>query len=156
MTRRIDPANYENFFASVAIGTGAAISMFHTDGTLLARYPHVDQLVGQKFKSAPLLQRVLSHGGPQTLRVHSPVDNTDRLGSAAQLSRFPIIVIATNTVSAALADWRAQTKFLVDRRRTVGIGDRADPVPDHPADHPAEPRRAAAAGSGTAAGSTPR
>ena len=113
MTRRIDPANYERFFASVAMGMGAAISMFHADGTLVARYPHVDQLVGQKFKSAPLLQRVVNQGGQQTLRVRSPVDNMDRLGSAAQLSRFPIIVVATNTVSAALDDWRAQTRFLV-------------------------------------------
>jgi diguanylate cyclase (GGDEF)-like protein/PAS domain S-box-containing protein len=113
MTRRIDPANYERFFASVAMGAGAAISMFHTDGTLMARYPHVDQMVGQKFKSAPLLERVLSKGGQQTLRVRSPVDNTDRLGSAARLSRFPIVVIATNSVSAALEDWREQTRFLV-------------------------------------------
>jgi diguanylate cyclase (GGDEF)-like protein/PAS domain S-box-containing protein len=113
MTRRIDPANYEKFFASVAIGMGAAISMFHTDGTLLARYPHADQMIGQKFATAPLLQRVLSQGGQQTLRVQSPVDQMDRLGSAARLNRFPIVVIATNTVNAALADWRAQTRFLV-------------------------------------------
>src|SRR6195952_1419882 len=113
MTRRINPSNYVKFFASVAIGTSAAISMFHADGTLMARYPHADHLVGQKFKSAPLIQRVLSQGGQQTLRVNSPVDNTDRLGSAAPLSRFPIIVVATNTVSAALADWYEQTRFLV-------------------------------------------
>ncbi|MGH6752634.1 MAG: PAS-domain containing protein, partial [Bradyrhizobium sp.] len=113
MTRRINPSNYVKFFASVAIGTSAAVSMFHADGTLLARYPRADHLIGQKFKSAPLLERVLSHGGQQTLRVKSPVDNADRLGSAAQLSRFPIIVVATNSVSAALADWYAQTKFLV-------------------------------------------
>jgi diguanylate cyclase (GGDEF)-like protein/PAS domain S-box-containing protein len=113
MTRRINPANYERFFASIAIGAGAAVSMFHADGTLMARYPHVDQLIGQKFKNAPLVQRVLSHGGQQTLRVQSPVDNMERLGSAAKLSGFPIIVVATNTVSAALADWREQTRFLV-------------------------------------------
>jgi len=113
MTRRIKPSNYEKFFASVAMGTGAAISMFHTDGTLLARYPNADRLIGQKFKSAPLLERVLSEGGQQTLRVQSPVDQTERLGSGAPLSRFPIVVIATNTISAALADWRAQTRFLV-------------------------------------------
>src|SRR5207248_113802 len=97
----------------LALGTGAAISMFHADGTLMARYPHIDHMVGQKFKSAPLLQRVLSQGGQQTLRVNSPIDNMDRLGSAAKLSRFPIVVVATNSISAALADWRAQTKFLV-------------------------------------------
>ena len=87
--------------------------MFHTDGTMLARYPYVEGMVGQKFASAPLLQRVLSEGSKQTLRVQSPVDNMDRLGSAARLSRLPIVVIATNTVSAALADWREQTRFLV-------------------------------------------
>jgi diguanylate cyclase (GGDEF)-like protein/PAS domain S-box-containing protein len=113
MTRRIDPANYEKFFASVAIGMDAAISMFHADGTLLARHPHVDQMIGQKFATAPLLQRVLSQGGLQTLRVQSPVDQMDRLGSAARLSHFPIVVVATNTVSAALADWREQTRLLV-------------------------------------------
>jgi len=113
MTRRIDPSNYMKFFASVAIGTNAAVSMFHADGTLLARYPRADHLIGRKIKSAPLLERVLSRGGQQTLRMQSPIDHTDRLGSAAQLSRFPIIVVATNTVSAALADWYAQTRFLV-------------------------------------------
>jgi len=113
MTRRIDPANYEKFFASVTPGMNAAISMFHADGTLLARYPHAEEMIGQKFSKAPLLERVLSKGGQQTLRVQSPVDNADRLGSAARLSRLPIVVVVTNTVSAALADWREQTRFLV-------------------------------------------
>ena len=66
MARRIDPANYEKFFASVVLGPGAAISMFHGDGTMLARYPHVEELIGRNFKSAPLIQRVLAQGGLQT------------------------------------------------------------------------------------------
>jgi diguanylate cyclase (GGDEF)-like protein/PAS domain S-box-containing protein len=114
MTRRIEPASYEKFFASVAIGMGAAISMFHADGTMLARHPHVDEMIGKKFTRAPLLQRVLNKGGQQTLRIlQSPVDDMDRLGSGAKLSRFPIVVVATNTIAAALSDWRAQTRFLV-------------------------------------------
>jgi diguanylate cyclase (GGDEF)-like protein/PAS domain S-box-containing protein len=113
MARRIDPANFERFFASVALGDGAAISMFHRDGTLLARYPHLDAMIGQKFKSAALLNRALSEGGRQSSRVRSPVDGQDRLGSAASLSRLPIVVVATTTVSAALADWRAQTRLMI-------------------------------------------
>jgi hypothetical protein len=46
MARRIDPVNFEKFFASVALGEGAAIAMFHRDGTMLARYPHAPQLIG--------------------------------------------------------------------------------------------------------------
>ena len=113
MSRRIDPVNYERFFASLTLGDGAAIAMFHRDGTMLARYPHIDSMIGQKFKNAPLLHRVLTLGGAQTLRITSPVDGQDRLGAAAELSHFPVVVIATNTASAALADWRAQTRFLV-------------------------------------------
>ncbi|WP_430649702.1 EAL domain-containing protein [Bradyrhizobium retamae] len=113
MTRRINPANYEKFFASVALGTGAAISMFHADGTLLARYPRVDALIGQNFSNAPLLQRVRESGSAQTLRVQSPIDQTARLGSAAPLAHYSGVVVATNTVAAALADWREQTRFLL-------------------------------------------
>jgi diguanylate cyclase (GGDEF)-like protein/PAS domain S-box-containing protein len=112
MGRRIDPANFERFFASVALGEGAAISMLHRDGTMLARHPHVESMIGQNFKSAPLLATALGQGA-SSRRVQSPVDGQDRLGSAAQLSRFPIVIIASTTVSAALADWRAQTRFMV-------------------------------------------
>jgi diguanylate cyclase (GGDEF)-like protein/PAS domain S-box-containing protein len=113
MTRRIDPGHYEKFFASVAPGSGAAIAMFHADGTMMARYPRIDELIGQNFAAAPLLRQVLKDGGKRTLRVQSPIDGLDRLGSATMLSHFPGAVVATNTLSAALADWRAQTRLMV-------------------------------------------
>src|SRR5438874_6316691 len=113
MARRIDSANFQNFFASVVLGDGAAISMFHRDGTLLARYPHADAMIGHKLKTAPLLEKVRSEGGLQTLRFESGVDQQDRLGSAAPLGRFPIIVVATSTVAVVLSDWRAQTRSMV-------------------------------------------
>ncbi|QWG23335.1 EAL domain-containing protein [Bradyrhizobium sediminis] len=113
MARRIDPDNFEKFFASVALGKGAAISMFHRDGTMLARYPHIDEMIGQKFKGTPLLNKILTEGGRQTLRLQSPVDGLPRLGSAAALNHLPIVVVATTTVAAALADWREQTRLIV-------------------------------------------
>ncbi|MBO4223129.1 EAL domain-containing protein [Bradyrhizobium neotropicale] len=113
MTRRIDPANYEKFFASVAPGESATIALFHDDGTLLARHPRIDEMIGRNFASAPLMREVLAKGGQHTLRIESPVDGMKRLGSAARLGHFPAVVIATNSIDAALADWRAQTKFLV-------------------------------------------
>jgi diguanylate cyclase (GGDEF)-like protein/PAS domain S-box-containing protein len=113
MVRRIVPVNFEKFLASVALGHGSAIALFHRDGTLLARYPHADAMIGKKLKTAPLLTKVLAEGGRQTLRFQSPVDHQDRLGSAAALSHFPIVVITTTAVSAVLADWREQTRFLV-------------------------------------------
>jgi diguanylate cyclase (GGDEF)-like protein/PAS domain S-box-containing protein len=113
MGRRIDPAKFEKFFATVALGGDAAIAMLHRDGTMLARHPHVESMIGQNFKSGPLFVRALGQDGHPARRVQSPVDGQERLGSAAQLDHFPIVIVASTTVSEALADWRAQTRFMV-------------------------------------------
>jgi diguanylate cyclase (GGDEF)-like protein len=113
VTRAITPASFEKFFASVALGDDAAITMYHGDGTLLARYPHIDEMIGQNFAAGPVHQQILSKADHGTMRLTSPIDGQDRLGSARALSEFPISIIATETVSAALADWREQIRFLV-------------------------------------------
>jgi diguanylate cyclase (GGDEF)-like protein/PAS domain S-box-containing protein len=86
--------------------------MFHRDGTLLVRYPHLDTMIGQNFANGPFF-KLLSNVNQGSLRLTSPIDGQDRLGSARLSKRFPIVVIATTTVSAALADWRAQIRFLI-------------------------------------------
>ncbi|WP_249141035.1 MULTISPECIES: EAL domain-containing protein [Bradyrhizobium] len=113
MVRRIDPDSYQRYFASVALAEGAAISLFDREGKMLARYPHVEELIGKSFKDAPLMRKVLAEGGQHTLRVKSPIDGEERLGSAASLTHFPLVIVATNTMSAALADWRDQTGFMI-------------------------------------------
>jgi len=113
MTRRFDPANYEKFFASVALGKGAAISMFHTDGTMLARHPHVEEMIGRNMRDAPLLGRMLATGRPQTLRLNSPVDGVPHLAAGGLSHSLPIAFVATRTIDAALTDWREQTRYLV-------------------------------------------
>src|SRR4029453_19657202 len=55
--RGIEPVNFERFFATVALGPGASIAMLHSDGTLLARYPHVADMIGQNLKTGPAAQR---------------------------------------------------------------------------------------------------
>jgi diguanylate cyclase (GGDEF)-like protein len=112
ISRGIEPASFEKFFASVALGDDAAIAVFHRDGTLLARYPHVEDMIGQNFADGPFFQ-LLSKTDSGSLRLLSPVDGEDRLGSVRLLSNFPIVVIATKTASAALADWRAQVTLLI-------------------------------------------
>jgi len=111
--RGIEPANFEKFFASLALGEGAAISMYHRDGTLLARYPHVDAMIGQNFKAGPVHQQVLSKSDHGTVRIISPIDGQNRLASARILRNFPISVVATTTVASALADWQEQIRFLI-------------------------------------------
>ena len=113
ITRAITPASFERFFASLTLGEAGAITMYHRDGTLLARYPHADNMIGLNFADSPIHRQILSKSDHGTLRLKSPIDGSDRLASARALSEFPISIIAATTVSGALADWREQTRFLI-------------------------------------------
>lgn len=84
MTRAITPASFEKFFASLALGEDAAISMYHRDGMLLA---HVEALIGRNFESSRQILAKSDHG---TTRLTSPIDGQDRLAAARMLTEFPI------------------------------------------------------------------
>ena len=113
VTRAIAPASFEKFFGSLALGDGASIAILHRDGTLLGRYPHVQSMIGLNFKNAPVNQRILSKSDHGTTRIISAIDGQSRLASARALTDFPIAIIATTTVAAALADWREQLNYLI-------------------------------------------
>ena len=111
--RGIEAINFEKFFATVALGPDATIAMHHSDGTLLARYPHVADMVGKNFKAGPATQRQIFERPRSTSRLTSPIDGQDRLISSRALTNFPIVIIASTTTSAALADWREQIGLLI-------------------------------------------
>ncbi|WP_375782809.1 EAL domain-containing protein [Bradyrhizobium sp. Pha-3] len=111
--RGIEPATFEKFFSTVALGEGAAIAMHHRDGTLLARYPHVEEMIGKNFRTGPANQQQVFELSQSTSRLTSPVDGKDRLVSSRALTKFPIVVVATTTTEAALANWREQIGMLI-------------------------------------------
>ena len=111
--RGIEPINFERFFATVVLGTGGSIAMLHNDGTLLARYPHAADMIGQNLKTGPTAQRQMFELPRSTSRQTSPIDGQDRLVSSRALTNFPVVIVATTTASAALADWREQTAILI-------------------------------------------
>jgi diguanylate cyclase (GGDEF)-like protein/PAS domain S-box-containing protein len=113
ITRRFSPTRFEDFFSSVALGKDAAISMLHRNGVMLARYPHVEEIIGQNFKTGSGHAVDVFDSDHGTVRLISPIDAQERLVSVQHLDRFPLTVLATTTVASALANWRAQTTFLI-------------------------------------------
>lgn len=113
VTRAISPRLLETFFASAGLGDDATIALHHRDGSLLARYPHVETLMGQNFKKGPALQRAFFEETHLTGRLSSPIDGKDRLVSSRMLSSAPLLVVATRTIDSTLMTWRSQTKLFV-------------------------------------------
>ena len=111
--RGFEPANFEKFFASMALGKDATVSMVHRNGSLLARFPHNEALTGENFSGGSLMRRVLSEGGTISGIFTRPFDGEERLGAASALSGVPLVILGSTSVAAALADWREQMRFLI-------------------------------------------
>ncbi len=112
ITRSLSPRNFEHFFASVALGQDAAISLLHSDGTLIARHPKADHLIGRNIVSGAQFER-LSGSAASTVWTSGPVDGAARYAAPATLQALPLRVVVSTTVDAALKEWREQTKLLV-------------------------------------------
>ena len=113
VTRAIAPEALEEFFASAGLGRQASITLHHRDGALLARYPHVEALIGQNFKKGPAEQQAVFEQPNLSTRVASPVDGKDRLVASRMLTNYPLVIVATKTVASVLAAWWTQTKFFI-------------------------------------------
>jgi diguanylate cyclase (GGDEF)-like protein/PAS domain S-box-containing protein len=113
VNRAITPATFEMFFGSVTLAPGASISMHHRDGTMLARFPHADNMIGRNFRTGTEEQRKIFDLNQHTTRLISPFDGQSRLVASRALNEFPIVIVATTTVAAALTDWREQMRFLI-------------------------------------------
>jgi diguanylate cyclase (GGDEF)-like protein/PAS domain S-box-containing protein len=120
VTRGAQPQTFESFLASVVLRRGASITLHHTDGTVLARFPHVEGLVGRSLANVPIFSQMLSANFHSTV-VKSPVDGEERVVSARRLESYPLLVVATIPVSTVLADWNAQTRSLVKAACLAGI-----------------------------------
>ena len=95
--RGVEPSHFENFVASLALDSDTAISMIHRDGTVIARYPKDDRLIGQNVANSPAFQRALALDGNVSGRFTSARSGEDKVGAVRSLMHFPILIVATTT-----------------------------------------------------------
>jgi diguanylate cyclase (GGDEF)-like protein len=110
-SRGVEPSHFDDFVASLALNSDTVISMIHRDGTIIARYPKGENVVGRNVASAPAFQTALALNGNVSGRFISAVESEDGVSAVRSLTHFPILIVATTRTSTALADWRAQTKL---------------------------------------------
>jgi diguanylate cyclase (GGDEF)-like protein len=113
VSRAITPEQLESFFASTGLGEESSIAMHHQNGELLARIPHVDAMIGQNFRNGSPEQMTVFERAYVTTQLYSPIDGKDRIVASRMLTGEPLVVVATRSLDATLATWRAQTRFFV-------------------------------------------
>ena len=100
---------FEDFYRAVELTENGAILLHLRDGTVLARYPHNDAIVGQSYAHLPPFKDILSREIAGTVVMDSPIDGTRRVLAIRALKAFPLAVNVSVAESEVLASWRRQT-----------------------------------------------
>ena len=98
----------EEFYRAVTTKPGSSVSLLRKDGILLARFPHLESLIGVAPPDQPAWEAAVNRGGG-TLTATRADDGQRRLVSVHLLPDYPLVVEVAVTESAALAGWRRQT-----------------------------------------------
>jgi len=99
---------FEDFYLAVSLHEGGTIALQRLDGIMLARVPQTGA-IGQTFSSA---EHLLPDGVSGTLREPSLIDGKMRLKAAHRLTNYPVLIVATQTEDAALANWRGIARLM--------------------------------------------
>ncbi|MET0506822.1 MAG: PAS domain-containing protein [Burkholderiaceae bacterium] len=99
---------FQGFYRDVQLGHGTTVALVHRDGTLLARHPGAEALLGKPFVRLEEQAAAGARSDGMPLRAPSPVDGVDRLAALRLIPDYPLAVFVTRDASAALAPWRAQ------------------------------------------------
>ena len=102
----------DRLFAGIAVEGDPSFSLSRGDGVLLSRYPRVDSADGPRFDPSGdfhILYGSVDHG----IVAHTGMaDGKPRLIAPQRVAHYPLLLVATNTVEAALESWRSRMLWM--------------------------------------------
>jgi Cache domain len=112
---------FEAFYKAITLQDSGSVMLLRRDGTIFARYPHTENVMGQKMTSqSPWYQLVLEGGG--NYRSPGYIDGIVRVVSVHPLRDYPVVLDVTISEEAALAHWRRQLIFIAAGALCAGVG----------------------------------
>lgn len=111
---------FQDFFKAINPAGDATISLFRTDGILLARDPLGNDQIGDSFADRTLFREVLSNAAPYRSALLAPgrplsdgTRSVARIVAPRRLKEFPVISNIRINEDVFLADWRSNTVYVL-------------------------------------------
>ncbi|MHC8361081.1 sensor domain-containing diguanylate cyclase [Pseudomonas sp. LS2P72] len=101
----IKMAYFDQFFKSFSIDDNGSMFLGLTDGTLLARRPFVESLIGTSLAKSEIFEKLLPNAPSGNAMFSSLVDGVVRLYGYRQLDAYPLVVSAASSRDSILKDW---------------------------------------------------
>jgi len=99
---------FEDFYRAISTSEGESVSLFRRDGTLLARYPHLEKMIGTKISAESPWYASVANGGA-TYRTPGYIGGVPRIVSVQPLREYPLAITVGISEELALAPWRRQS-----------------------------------------------
>jgi signal transduction histidine kinase/CheY-like chemotaxis protein len=108
---------FENFYKAVNISPDSSISLFRSDGILMARFPPAAEFVGTSFKNSPTFARILSIADSGVTETNAPRATNPgiegfRLRAARRIKDYPLAVSMLANEDLVLGPWLHES-FLI-------------------------------------------
>jgi PAS domain S-box-containing protein len=104
----VEARYFEDFYQAITTNEGESVSLFRRDGTLLARYPHIEKMLGEKISTESPWYKHLANGGG-TYQTPGYVGGIPRIISVQPLREYPLAITVGISEDVALAPWRRQS-----------------------------------------------
>ncbi|WP_323055230.1 sensor domain-containing diguanylate cyclase [Pseudomonas mandelii] len=100
---------FDQFFSKFSIDDNGAIFLALNDGTIIARRPFTENLIGTSLAKSEIFSIYLPLSPADTVMIKSIIDGVDRLFGYRLLQKYPLVVAAANSKDAILNSWRIGT-----------------------------------------------
>jgi PAS domain S-box-containing protein len=102
----LDLRYFERFYEALGLAAGSFVSLYQSDGVLLAGYPSAAAATGRRYASLPMPDALPTIATDGSARIRSPLDNEPTLFAAQKVAGTPLVVGVELDEAAALAAWR--------------------------------------------------
>ncbi|MGH7015227.1 MAG: sensor histidine kinase, partial [Stellaceae bacterium] len=117
----ISPGYWDGSYRHITIEKDTVVSFVRRDGIIVARYPYVDAMEGQRVPpQSPWYKRVAEGGG--NFRSQPWADGIIRIVGVHPINEFPLVVDVSFAEQAMLAHWRFQTLCIVIGTIVIVLG----------------------------------
>jgi signal transduction histidine kinase/DNA-binding response OmpR family regulator/HPt (histidine-containing phosphotransfer) domain-containing protein len=100
----------EDFYKAITLRKSGSVMVQRRDGTIVARHPHLENMMGKKMPAESPWYELAESGG--TYLSPGYIDGVSRFVSVHPLRDYPIVVDVTISEEAALENWRRQSTFI--------------------------------------------
>ncbi len=137
MTRRLQPSDgrfagiaiallnlsyFEDFYEAVDLAENGSILLHLRNGTVLARYPRLEGVVGASYANQLPFMQVLAHARAGTVVMKSPVDGSERIVAIRALKSLPLAISVSVGVREVLSSWRQEVWVFSAAALFGGVG----------------------------------